>query len=102
MGLEISGRRMKTAARFKKCTHILGFDLVALVDLNQRLRKWQCPHCEKNYTLEDIIIERWHLSDGSLCKLNAYMDCMPYGTTSADVRDTSSDTPDSQLGNPKG
>nr|XP_043613532.1 E3 SUMO-protein ligase SIZ1-like isoform X2 [Erigeron canadensis] len=107
----MSGCRMKTAARFKGCIHLGCFDLHTLVEINQRSRKWQCPICLKNYSLEDIIIdpylnrivkmmqacdedvteievksdgswrvktarpskdlEKWHLSDGSLCALEA-------------------------------
>ncbi|KAI3517273.1 hypothetical protein L1887_16486 [Cichorium endivia] len=53
----MSGCRMKTAARFKGCIHLGCFDLHTLVQINQRSRKWQCPICLKNYSLEDIIID---------------------------------------------
>lgn len=110
----MSGCRMKTAARFKGCIHLGCFDLHTLVQINQRSRKWQCPICLKNYSLEDIVIdpylnrivnmmqpcdedvteievksdcswrvkigrpfmdlEKWHLSDGSLCISEAKVD----------------------------
>ncbi|PWA94761.1 zinc finger, PHD-type [Artemisia annua] len=112
----MSGCRMKIAARFKGCVHLGGFDLHTLVQINERSRKWQCPICLKNYSLEDIIIdpylnrivkmmqhcdedvteievksdgswrakigrpfmalERWHLSDGSLCEFDSNMDVL--------------------------
>lgn len=53
----MSGCRMKTAARFKGCVHLGCFDLQTFVQINQRSRKWQCPICLKNYSLEDIIID---------------------------------------------
>ncbi|KAL4575173.1 hypothetical protein LXL04_022015 [Taraxacum kok-saghyz] len=53
----MSGCRMNTAARFKGCIHLGCFDLHTLVEINQRSRKWQCPICLKNYSLEDIIID---------------------------------------------
>ncbi|KAK9064118.1 hypothetical protein SSX86_017990 [Deinandra increscens subsp. villosa] len=53
----MSGCRMKTAARFKGCIHLGCFDLHTLIQINQRSRKWQCPICLKNYSLEDIIID---------------------------------------------
>lgn len=53
----MSGSRMKVAGRFKACAHMGCFDLDIFVELNQRSRKWQCPICLKNYSLEDIIID---------------------------------------------
>ncbi|XP_062156490.1 E3 SUMO-protein ligase SIZ1-like isoform X2 [Alnus glutinosa] len=53
----MSGSRMKVAGRFKPCAHMGCFDLDVFVELNQRSRKWQCPICLKNYSLEDIIID---------------------------------------------
>ncbi|XVE68950.1 hypothetical protein DITRI_Ditri09bG0111000 [Diplodiscus trichospermus] len=53
----MSGARIKVAGRFKPCVHIACFDLETLVQLNQRARKWQCPICLKNYSLNDIIID---------------------------------------------
>ncbi|XP_076926533.1 E3 SUMO-protein ligase SIZ1-like [Bidens hawaiensis] len=53
----MSGCRMKTTARFKGCIHLGCFDLHTLVQINQRSRKWQCPICLKNHSLEDIIID---------------------------------------------
>ncbi|ONI23936.1 hypothetical protein PRUPE_2G216700 [Prunus persica] len=55
----MSGCRMKVAGRFKPCVHMGCFDLDTFVELNQRSRKWQCPVCLKNYSLEDIIIDRY-------------------------------------------
>uniref|UniRef100_A0A2P2MHD0 E3 SUMO-protein ligase SIZ1 isoform X2 n=1 Tax=Rhizophora mucronata TaxID=61149 RepID=A0A2P2MHD0_RHIMU len=53
----MSGSRMKVAGRFKPCAHMGCFDLEVFVELNQRSRKWQCPICLKNYSLEDVIID---------------------------------------------
>ncbi|XP_010264787.1 PREDICTED: E3 SUMO-protein ligase SIZ1-like [Nelumbo nucifera] len=53
----MSGSRIKTAGRFKPCAHMGCFDLETFVELNQRSRKWQCPICLKNYSLENIIID---------------------------------------------
>ncbi|KAJ3680860.1 hypothetical protein LUZ60_015349 [Juncus effusus] len=53
----MSGSRMKIAGRFKPCAHMGCFDLETFVELNQRSRKWQCPICLKNYSLESLIID---------------------------------------------
>lgn len=53
----MTGSRIKIAGRFKPCVHMGCFDLEAYVELNQRSRKWQCPICLKNYSLENIIID---------------------------------------------
>ncbi|XP_057956620.1 E3 SUMO-protein ligase SIZ1 [Malania oleifera] len=53
----MSGSRMKVAGRFKPCAHMGCFDLETFVELNQRSRKWQCPICLKNYSLENVIID---------------------------------------------
>ncbi|KAL1817125.1 hypothetical protein ACET3Z_019699 [Daucus carota] len=53
----MSGLRMKVAGRFKPCVHMGCFDLNVFVEMNQRTRKWQCPICLKNYSLENIIID---------------------------------------------
>ncbi|XP_020518728.1 E3 SUMO-protein ligase SIZ1 isoform X2 [Amborella trichopoda] len=53
----MSGSRMKVAGRFKPCVHMACFDLDTFVELNQRSRKWQCPICLKNYSLENVIID---------------------------------------------
>ncbi|XP_024026342.1 E3 SUMO-protein ligase SIZ1 [Morus notabilis] len=53
----MSGSRMKVAGRFKPCAHMGCFDLEVFVELNQRSRKWQCPICLKNYSLEYIITD---------------------------------------------
>ncbi|XP_008789064.3 E3 SUMO-protein ligase SIZ1 [Phoenix dactylifera] len=53
----MSGSRIKIAGRFKPCVHMGCFDLETFVELNQRSRKWQCPICLKNYSLENIIID---------------------------------------------
>ncbi|KAL2239464.1 UNVERIFIED_CONTAM: E3 SUMO-protein ligase SIZ1, partial [Sesamum indicum] len=53
----MSGLRMKVAGRFKHCAHMGCFDLEVFVEMNQRSRKWQCPICLKNYSLEKIIID---------------------------------------------
>ncbi|KAL2507534.1 E3 SUMO-protein ligase SIZ1 [Forsythia ovata] len=53
----MSGLRMKVAGRFKPCVHMGCFDLEVFVEMNQQSRKWQCPICLKNYSLEKIIID---------------------------------------------
>ncbi|XP_019199106.1 PREDICTED: E3 SUMO-protein ligase SIZ1-like isoform X3 [Ipomoea nil] len=53
----MSGSRIKVAGRFKPCVHKGCFDLEVFVEMNQRTRKWQCPICLKNYSLEHIIID---------------------------------------------
>ncbi|XP_076910459.1 E3 SUMO-protein ligase SIZ1-like [Bidens hawaiensis] len=53
----MSGSRMKIAGRFKPCAHMGCFDLEVFVQMNQRSRKWQCPICLKNYSLEAVIID---------------------------------------------
>ncbi|KAL6516640.1 SUMO ligase siz1 [Orobanche gracilis] len=53
----MSGLRMKVAGRFKPCAHMGCFDLEVFVEMNQRSRKWQCPICLKNYSLEKVIID---------------------------------------------
>ncbi|XP_074571337.1 E3 SUMO-protein ligase SIZ1-like isoform X2 [Curcuma longa] len=53
----MSGSRIRTAGRFKPCMHMGCFDLEAFVELNQRSRKWQCPICLQNYSLENIIVD---------------------------------------------
>ncbi|CAA2998183.1 E3 SUMO- ligase SIZ1 isoform X1 [Olea europaea subsp. europaea] len=53
----MSGLRMKIAGRFEPCVHMGCFDLEVFVEMNQRSRKWQCPICLKNYSLEKIIID---------------------------------------------
>ncbi|KAL3354558.1 hypothetical protein AABB24_018955 [Solanum stoloniferum] len=53
----MSGSRMKVAGRFKPCIHMGCFDLDVFVEMNQRSRKWQCPICLKNYSLEHVIID---------------------------------------------
>ncbi|KAL2541116.1 E3 SUMO-protein ligase SIZ1 [Abeliophyllum distichum] len=53
----MSGLRMKVAGRFEPCVHMGCFDLEVFVEMNLRSRKWQCPICLKNYSLEKIIID---------------------------------------------
>uniref|UniRef100_A0A7N0ZTP6 SP-RING-type domain-containing protein n=1 Tax=Kalanchoe fedtschenkoi TaxID=63787 RepID=A0A7N0ZTP6_KALFE len=53
----MSGSRMKIAGRFKPCLHMGCFDLEIFVEMNQRSKKWQCPICLKNYSLENIVID---------------------------------------------
>ncbi|CAL9763236.1 unnamed protein product [Musa acuminata subsp. burmannicoides] len=53
----MSGSRIRIAGRFKPCVHMGCFDLETFVELNRRSRKWQCPICLKNYSLENIIVD---------------------------------------------
>ncbi|KAJ0266652.1 E3 SUMO-protein ligase SIZ1 [Hirschfeldia incana] len=53
----MSGSRIKVAGRFSPCVHMGGFDLEVFVQLNERSRKWQCPICLKNYSVEHVIVD---------------------------------------------
>ncbi|XP_075105369.1 LOW QUALITY PROTEIN: uncharacterized protein LOC107763176 [Nicotiana tabacum] len=53
----LSGLRINVAGRFKPCVHMGCFDLEVFLEMNQRSRKWQCPICLKNYSLEDVVID---------------------------------------------
>ncbi|WOL01918.1 E3 SUMO-protein ligase [Canna indica] len=53
----MSASRIRIAGRFKPCVHMGCFDLETFVELNRRSRKWQCPICLKNYSLENIVID---------------------------------------------
>ncbi|PIN00736.1 hypothetical protein CDL12_26761 [Handroanthus impetiginosus] len=53
----VNGSRIKVAGRFKHCAHMGCFDLEAFVEMNQQSKKWQCPICMKNYSLDDIVID---------------------------------------------
>ncbi|XP_024364528.1 E3 SUMO-protein ligase SIZ1 isoform X2 [Physcomitrium patens] len=53
----MSGSQIKVAGRFKPCPHMGCFDLDTYVEMNQRTRKWQCPICLKNYSIEHLIID---------------------------------------------
>ncbi|XAR60257.1 hypothetical protein NMG60_11033542 [Bertholletia excelsa] len=64
----MSGSRMKVAGRFKPCLHMGCFDLEVFVEMNQRSRKWQCPICLKNYSLENVIIDPYFNSITSKMK----------------------------------
>ncbi|EPS62109.1 hypothetical protein M569_12684, partial [Genlisea aurea] len=56
----MSGLRMKLAGRFKDCVHMACFDLEVFVEMNQRSKKWQCPTCLRNYSLEKIIVDPYY------------------------------------------
>ncbi|WVZ54980.1 hypothetical protein U9M48_005702 [Paspalum notatum var. saurae] len=60
--------RIQVAGRFKPCAHMGCFDLEAFIQINQRSRKWQCPICLKNYSLENIIIDPYFNRITSLMK----------------------------------
>ncbi|XP_062201935.1 E3 SUMO-protein ligase SIZ2-like [Phragmites australis] len=53
----MTASRIRIAGRFKPCAHMGCFDLEAFIEINQRSRKWQCPICLKNCSLESIIID---------------------------------------------
>ncbi|CAO2812943.1 unnamed protein product [Amaranthus hypochondriacus] len=53
----MSGSRMKIAGRFRPCVHLGCFDLEIFVEMQQRSRKWQCPICLKNFSLETLVID---------------------------------------------
>ncbi|KAL6905787.1 hypothetical protein ACP4OV_003388 [Aristida adscensionis] len=53
----MTASRIRIAGRFKPCAHMGCFDLEAFIEMNQRSRKWQCPICLKNYSLDSIIID---------------------------------------------
>ncbi|KAI4322237.1 hypothetical protein L6164_021948 [Bauhinia variegata] len=65
----MSGSRMKIAGRFKPCVHMGCFDLEVFVEMNQRSRKWQCPICLKNSSLENIVIDPYFNRITSLMRL---------------------------------
>ncbi|KAK4779494.1 hypothetical protein SAY87_015600 [Trapa incisa] len=65
----MSGSRMKVAGRFKPCAHMGCFDLEVFVEMNQRSRKWQCPICLKNYSLENVIIDPYFNRITSMMRL---------------------------------
>ncbi|PWA74162.1 zinc finger, PHD-type [Artemisia annua] len=116
----MSGCRMKTAARFKGCVHLLGFDLHTLVQINQRSRKtYFSGYLHNQGTNFDLItvlditeievksdgswrakighpimeLGQWHVSDGSLCKSDSNINCTPnknYNLTSGIINRSSS------------
>lgn len=53
----MSGVRIQVPGRFRSCSHLACFDLPTLVEVNRRARKWQCPHCLHNCSLDDLIID---------------------------------------------
>ncbi|RLM86659.1 hypothetical protein C2845_PM04G01610 [Panicum miliaceum] len=64
----MTASRIQIAGRFKPYAHMGCFDLEAFIEINQRSRKWQCPICLKNYSLENIIIDPRFNSITSLIK----------------------------------
>ncbi|XP_034604089.1 E3 SUMO-protein ligase SIZ2 isoform X1 [Setaria viridis] len=64
----MTASRIQIAGRFKPCAHMGCFDLEAFIEINQRSRKWQCPICLKNYSLENIIIDPYFNRITSLIK----------------------------------
>lgn len=76
----MTGSRIKRAGRFKPCVHMGCFDLEAFVELNQRARKWQCPICLKNYSLENIIIDPY------FNKITSFMEGYPEDVTEVEVK----------------
>ncbi|KAH9325719.1 hypothetical protein KI387_005897, partial [Taxus chinensis] len=64
----MSGLRMNVAGRFKYCEHMGCFDLQTFIELNKRTRKWQCPICLKNYSLENIVIDQYFSRIASVMK----------------------------------
>ncbi|WVZ88847.1 hypothetical protein U9M48_035315 [Paspalum notatum var. saurae] len=64
----MTASRIQIAGRFKPCAHKGCFDLEAFIEINHRLRKWQCPICLKNYSLENIIIDPYFNRITSLIK----------------------------------
>ncbi|KAH9289358.1 hypothetical protein KI387_033475, partial [Taxus chinensis] len=76
----MSGSRIKISGRFKPCVHMGCFDLEAFVELNQRARKWQCPICLKNYSLENIIIDPY------FNRITTFMEGYPEDVTEVEVK----------------
>ncbi|CAN6348738.1 unnamed protein product [Urochloa humidicola] len=64
----MTASRIQIAGRFKPCAHMGCFDLEPFIEMNQRSRKWQCPICLKNYSLENIIIDPYFNRITSLIK----------------------------------
>lgn len=58
----MSGSRIRVAGRFKPCEHMGCFDLQSLIELTQHTRKWQCPICLKNFSLENIVIDQYSVA----------------------------------------
>ena len=58
----MSGLRMEVAGRFKPCAHMGCSDLNIFVEMNQCSKKWQCPICLKNYSLEKVTIDPYFQS----------------------------------------
>ncbi|XP_066359070.1 E3 SUMO-protein ligase SIZ2-like [Miscanthus floridulus] len=76
----MTASRIQIAGRFKPCAHMGCFDLEAFIEINQRSRKWQCPICLKNYSLENIIIDPYFNRITSLIK------CCGDDTSEIDVK----------------
>lgn len=64
----MSGSRIRVAGRFKPCEHMGCFDLQSFIELTQHTRKWQCPICLKNYSLENIVIDQYFSHISSVMK----------------------------------
>ncbi|XP_031400917.1 E3 SUMO-protein ligase SIZ1-like isoform X3 [Punica granatum] len=64
----MSGSRIQVAGRFKPCAHMGCFDLDVFVQMNQRSRKWQCPICMQNYSLENLIVDPYFNRVASMMK----------------------------------
>lgn len=64
----MSGSRIRVAGRFKPCEHMGCFDLQSLIELTQHTRKWQCPICLKNFSLENIVIDQYFSRIASVMK----------------------------------
>ncbi|KAF8648923.1 hypothetical protein HU200_064455 [Digitaria exilis] len=64
----MTASRIQIAGRFKPCAHMGCFDLEAFIEINKRSRKWQCPICLKNYSLDNIIIDPYFNRITSLIK----------------------------------
>ena len=65
---EISGSCTRVTGRFKLCECVGCFDIQSLIDLSQHSRKWQCPKCLNNCSLEDIVIDQYFSPIASVIK----------------------------------
>lgn len=76
----MSGTRIKVAGRFKPCIHMGCFDLESFVELCQRTRKWQCPICMENYSVDLIIIDPY------FNRVTTFMKSYPEDVTEVEVK----------------
>lgn len=55
----LTGKRMRTPARFSEVKGLVSFDLDAFLELAQKTRKWQCPHSMKNSSVQNLQLDSY-------------------------------------------